>query len=256
MYLRYFLKVNVQNGIIFWVAKIVLGMSDIPDIFGGKQYSLRMKKTWVYPPGNNLWYKKKNTLNSKMVLIVIFYYLNETYKFEHSLLTHSILVWRNKKHKGPSSSPWYMYLLYRLACTRFHNKHVQLANEAGCLLSLCVPIEFPVKLDTVKSGWPIVYIEGSQAIISKNVIFLSLKIDFILGNSADPDEMPRNAAFHLGFHGLPKYMYLMVHRGLFGLYVVIQLYNEPAKVQISKPFERKIAIIFFIHQFKNVFWML
>ena len=124
-----------------------------------------------------------------------------------------------------------------------YNAHVQLANEARRLLSLCIPMEFPVKLDTVKSGWPIVYIEGSQAIISKNVIFLSLKIDSILANSADPDEMPPYAAFHLGLHGLPKY--LMVHRGLFGLYAVIKLYNEPAQVQISKPFERKIEIIFY-----------
>ena len=104
-------------------------------------------------------------------------------------------------------------------------------------------MELPIKFDTVKSGWPIVYIEGSQAIISKNVIFLSLKIDFILANSADPDEMSPYAAFHLGLHGLPKY--LMVHRGLFGLYAVLHLYNEPAQVKISKPFERKIAIIFY-----------
>ena len=33
-------------------------------------------------------------------------------------------------------------------------------------------------------------------------IFLSLKIVFILANTADPDEMPPYAAFHLGFHCL------------------------------------------------------
>ena len=67
-------------------------------------------------------------------------------------------------------------------------------------LTLCVSMEFPIKLDTVKSGWSIVYAEGS-----KNIIFLSLKINFILANSADPDEMPNYAAFHLGAHCLPKY---------------------------------------------------
>ena len=37
------------------------------------------------------------------------------------------------------------------------------------------------QFDFVKSGWSIVYIEGSQVIISKkNIIFLSLKIDFVL----------------------------------------------------------------------------
>ena len=30
----------------------------------------------------------------------------------------------------------------------------------------------------------------AQVIISKTVIFLSLKINFVLSNSADPDEMP------------------------------------------------------------------
>ena len=34
-------------------------------------------------------------------------------------------------------------------------------------LSLFGPMEFPIKFDTVKSGWSIVYIEGSQVIISK-----------------------------------------------------------------------------------------
>ena len=35
---------------------------------------------------------------------------------------------------------------------------------------------------------------------------MSLKIVFILTNSADPDEMPY-AAFHLGLHFLPKYLF-------------------------------------------------
>ena len=33
--------------------------------------------------------------------------------------------------------------------------------------------------------------------------FLSLKIDFVFANSADPDEMPNYAEFHLGLHSLP-----------------------------------------------------
>ena len=43
------------------------------------------------------------------------------------------------------------------------------------------------KSDTVKSGWSIAYFEGLQVIISNNTIFQSLKIDFILENSAVPD---------------------------------------------------------------------
>ena len=44
-------------------------------------------------------------------------------------------------------------------------------------LTLCLPMEFPKKFDTFKSGRSIVYIEGSQVIISKILIFLLLKID-------------------------------------------------------------------------------
>ena len=49
-------------------------------------------------------------------------------------------------------------------------------------------MEFPIKFDTVKSGWSIVHIEGLQVIISlKYYTFLSLKIDFVLANNADSE---------------------------------------------------------------------
>ena len=57
------------------------------------------------------------------------------------------------------------------------------------------------------SGWSIVYIEGSQVTIKKKIVFLSLKIGFVLANSADPDEMLHYAAFYLGLHCLPKYQF-------------------------------------------------
>ena len=44
-------------------------------------------------------------------------------------------------------------------------------------------METPIKFDTIKSRWSMVYIMGSQVINSKNMIFLSLKIDFVLANS-------------------------------------------------------------------------
>ena len=37
--------------------------------------------------------------------------------------------------------------------------------------------------------------------------FLSMNINFVLANSADPDEMPPYAAFHLGIHCLQKYLF-------------------------------------------------
>ena len=40
------------------------------------------------------------------------------------------------------------------------------------------------------------------------MLFLSLKIVFIfIANSADSDEMLPYAAFHLGLHCLPKYLF-------------------------------------------------
>ena len=47
-------------------------------------------------------------------------------------------------------------------------------------------MEIPTKLDTVKAGWSIVFIEG----FLKKTFFLSLKTDFALVSSANPDEMP------------------------------------------------------------------
>ena len=54
-----------------------------------------------------------------------------------------------------------------------------------------------------------IYIEGSRDYkFTKNVVFLSLKNDLFLANSADPDEMPHYAPFHLGVHCLPKYLFM------------------------------------------------
>ena len=61
-------------------------------------------------------------------------------------------------------------------------------------------MEFSIKFDRVNAGWSNVYTEGSQVIISKNIVFLSLNINSALANSADPDEMLHYAAFHLGLH--------------------------------------------------------
>ena len=68
-------------------------------------------------------------------------------------------------------------------------------------------MEFSIKFDTVKAGCSIVYIEGSQVVH----VFLSQSIIFVIANnSANPDEMPPSAAFHMGLHGLPKYLVMGV----------------------------------------------
>ena len=42
----------------------------------------------------------------------------------------------------------------------------------------------------------------------KKCVFLSLKIYFVLVNSAGPDEIPHYAAFHLGLPCLQKYLFM------------------------------------------------
>ena len=40
--------------------------------------------------------------------------------------------------------------------------------------------------------------------LKKDIVFLSLQTNFVLSNSADPDEILHYAAFHLGLHCLPS----------------------------------------------------
>ena len=64
------------------------------------------------------------------------------------------------------------------------------------------------RLVLINLGWPIVYIEGSQVIISKKS-FASFSGDcvFVLTNSEDPGGMQHSAAFHLGIHCLQNYSF-------------------------------------------------
>ena len=71
----------------------------------------------------------------------------------------------------------------------------------GFTVNLGAPI-LNGKVDTIKSGWSIVYIEGLHVIISIKY-YISLKIDFALANSADLDAMPPYAVFHLDLYCLP-----------------------------------------------------
>ena len=49
------------------------------------------------------------------------------------------------------------------------------------------------------------YFNGSKVEVLNYDVFLSLNLVLIIGNSADPDEMQRNAAFHLVQDCLLKY---------------------------------------------------
>ena len=56
-------------------------------------------------------------------------------------------------------------------------------ENAGKSLTLYRPMEVSIKPRAIKCRCSIVYIDGAQVIISKNIVFLSLKIDFVLANS-------------------------------------------------------------------------
>ena len=71
-------------------------------------------------------------------------------------------------------------------------------------------MEFSIKLHTIKSGWSIENIEGSQVIISKKYCISFSEDYFVLANSADP-EMPHDVAFHLGHHVFEGFL---VYKGL------------------------------------------
>ena len=64
------------------------------------------------------------------------------------------------------------------------------------------PMGFSTKFYTVYLGWYILYIEGSQFYkFKKSIVFLTLKIDFVLANIVGHDDY---APFHLGLHWLSK----------------------------------------------------
>ena len=90
-------------------------------------------------------------------------------------------------------------------------------------------------------GCSILCNEWSQVISSQNIAFLTLNIDFVLANSADPDVMPHYATFNLDLHCLSKYPFrVLVYKGLFnGAYPVIEtvltlLRLEFLKVRVNK----------------------
>ena len=86
-------------------------------------------------------------------------------------------------------------------------------------------MDFLVKFDTVKSGWSNIYIEESEVIIYKRYSISFSDDQFFLANSSDPDEMPLNAAFHLGLHCLLKYAFsgFWSLKGLFELMLNVQV---------------------------------
>ena len=73
-------------------------------------------------------------------------------------------------------------------------------------------MDFPIHIDTISMGQPILHFKRSQVESLNFEVFLSLKVVLILANSADPYEIQHYAVFHLGLHCLPKYAVSSIHR--------------------------------------------
>ena len=68
-------------------------------------------------------------------------------------------------------------------------------------------MDYPIHIDSKSMELSILYFKGLPVTILCNDVFLPLKINFIIANSAETDEMPHYVAFHLGLHCLPKYLF-------------------------------------------------
>ena len=69
-------------------------------------------------------------------------------------------------------------------------------------LTLYRPMDSSIKLQTIK----LEIFRGHRLLIINKNVFHSLKNNFVLANSADPDEMLHYSTFYLGLHSLPKYL--------------------------------------------------
>ena len=71
-------------------------------------------------------------------------------------------------------------------------------------LTLLILINYSKHIDTISMEVSILQFKGLSFIFLLNGVHLSLKIDFILTNSADSDEMSPYATFHLSLTVCPS----------------------------------------------------
>ena len=70
------------------------------------------------------------------------------------------------------------------------------------MLTLCIQMDSSFWFDTKLGIVQCIYLGVSGYNFKKKYCIFCLKIFFTFTNSADPDEMPHYAAFHLGLHCL------------------------------------------------------
>ena len=72
-----------------------------------------------------------------------------------------------------------------------------------------------------------------------DIVFLSLKIDFVLANSADPDEMARYAAYHL------VWVSTVCESTVYGFSVYKELIEFPIIASWTCPFSILVYLVVF-----------
>ena len=82
---------------------------------------------------------------------------------------------------------------------------------------------------------------------------MSLNIVFICANSADLDEMPAYAAFHLGIHCLPKYLFISIQNEKGDLFVLIHIMRYILLTIFSFP-TSIIVTPYFSLLFNNIYY--
>ena len=68
--------------------------------------------------------------------------------------------------------------------------------------------------ETINLRRSIVFIRGHRLFFPNKIIFLYLKIFYVLANGVDPDEMLFSVAFHQSFHSLLKYAFTAICESL------------------------------------------
>ena len=84
-------------------------------------------------------------------------------------------------------------------------KHMQLSQDGQLCILRGHRLQFLKLLllylfrDNRSQVGPLCTLRGQRLYFLKSLYYFAT-IDFVLANSADPDEMPHDAAFHLGLH--------------------------------------------------------
>ena len=101
-------------------------------------------------------------------------------------------------------------------------------------LTLFIQIDFPIHIDIKAWICPFCILRGNRSKFLNYHVFLSLKIVFILANSADPDEMLPYMTFHLGLHFLPMHLFIGIQNERDDYFVLQDIFARSNASQFTR----------------------